>query len=754
MSISDFTKKFFHPKLGPLILHLSMPLSAAAGEVPYQLGTITVEAPLEKPSWINPDRSTTTYEVGKAGVTLFSGPGSTNPYMAVSQLPSVNAPSVDPYGMANIPGGNKGLRVRGELSTHGSAGSVEGIPLTGINPGPSSQWLFDMENVSAVSLSEGPIAPDKEAFFTTSGVLDTRLVWPDEKFGIQASQSMGSFNFRRSFVRLDSGRLANDVFLFLSASSTRANKWKGPGSSPDGRSNFEAGIVKNFSGDLEAKVYFAYNDMKENNYRPLSYAQAGNLDAYRNFDYSSSSSATPASAVNYYDYNKQSFRNWTLFSELSYRLDERSRITVKPYYLKETGNYLDGMANGKVRQWLIDHDWYGLTAEFQTRISGTGLKLGYWWESSNPPGPPTAWKMYNPTAAGGLAGASWAILSDATRRHEFSSLHALAERKFGGIELQAGARYVKETLPGFNFYNPAGIGDVSYSQALASSSGVVANRSAGSFSLSELLPFVAMNYTFTPGVELKGSIGRNYGAPGFDVWPVFQQNSATFLAKGLTADALWHTIKPETSNAIDLGLRLDYPKGYFEPTLFYARNHNKSVSYDPGVGVAYSQNIGETHAYGLQGAGGWSPRKDLDLFGSISYNRNVFDRNLPMLNGTSLAVQGLQLPDTPQWQASIGAAGHIDALTVSPVLHYSGSRYGDTQNTQAISAYATLDLNLDYRRKLSAGMFDASLSFINLFDKQYIGFVNASYYQLLSNSNAIYYPGTPRTIVGKVSVDF
>ena len=30
-------------------------------------------------------------------------------------------------------------------------------------------------------------------------------------------------------------------------------------------------------------------------------------------------------------------------------------------------------------------------------------------------------------------------------------------------------------------------------------------------------------------------------------------------------------------------------QGYFEPTLFYARNHNKNVSYDPGIGIAYSR---------------------------------------------------------------------------------------------------------------------------------------------------------------------
>lgn len=739
----------------PTLLASTITQTLAASD---ELSTVEVQdlAPTEHaPIDTAGNNSSTVYRVNETGIALFGGAGNSNPYKVIDRLPGVNAQSADAFGLANIPGGTKGLRVRGELSTHGGGGNVDGLPLNGINPGPGNQWLFDLENMSAVTLSQGPVAPDHFAFFTTSGVLDSEVRWPQAKHNLQVAQSAGSNNFWRTFVRADSGQLENGSEIFLSASYTDADKWRGTGKSPAGRNNVEGAWSRPLGEHGKGKLLFAYNDAKANNYRPLTYSQASNLGSWRYYDYDASSSATATTAVNYYDYNRQAFQNGSVIGEFEYAFNDTGKVIFKPYYLKETGNYMDGMANGKVRQWLIDHDWYGFTAEIQTRLANSDLKLGYWSESSAPPGPPTAWKMYNPTASGGVTGASWSILADTTERHRFNSLYALADHSFDTLKIQAGGRYVRETLPGFNFYNTTGIGDVSYSQALEQSSGVVANRSASSFEIGEFLPFVALNYGLTPSADLKLSLGRNYGSPAFDIWPVFQQNSAAFLAKGYSIDKMWHERKAETADAFDLGLNLRTAQAYFSPTVFYSRNHNKGVSYDPGIGIAYSQNNGETHAYGIQASSGWNALSNLALFATASYTNNVFDQNLPLLNGGTLAVAGMQLPDTPKLQANIGGTWQQGDTSVTPMLRYNGDRYGDTLQTQQIDAYYTVDLTLAYKQRVGSGSkLNMSLAVQNLFDKEYIGFINASYYQLMSSSSAYYYPGAPRTIVASLSVDY
>ena len=378
---------------------IASPAIAADHTTPLE---ITVYAPVKRDSVLkaDPANPATTYQVDKQGIDLLGGAGGTNSYTVIADMPSVSLDTVDPYGLVNMPAGNKGLRVRGEMMPHGGIGTIDGIPLSGINPGPGFQWLFDAENFSGITLSEGPIAPDKLSFFTNTGVLDSQLKWPTAERKLQASQSLGSFGFRRTFARLDSGTLGTGSRLLFSASDTAARKWRGPGNAPDGRTNFEAALDQPVSDRFDAKFYMAYNEMNGSDYRPLTYAQASNLGVYNNFGYTATSSATPSQAVYYYGYNRQNFRDWSAFSELSYRLGPQSSVMLKPFYMKEQGNYLNGMATGKVRQWLIDHNWYGLTAEYRANIGGTGVKLGYWWDSMDPPGPPTAWKLYNPTASG------------------------------------------------------------------------------------------------------------------------------------------------------------------------------------------------------------------------------------------------------------------------------------------------------------------------------------------------------------------
>ncbi|TCJ11655.1 TonB-dependent receptor [Parasulfuritortus cantonensis] len=702
----------------------------------------------------------TVYQVNEDGLATWGGPGGTNPYRAVSGMPSVNSQSADAYGLTNLPGGTKGMRVRGEVSTHGAVGSVDGIPFGTVNPGPGYQWLFDNENIASVALYQGAVAPDQTNVFNTSGALDTRLRWPTGSAGAHISQAFGSDSFSRTFARWDSGVLTGGGAAFISASHTEAEKWRGPGSAPGGRDTAALALVQPIGQAVEVKLMAAYNEMDQDHYRALTYDQAMDLGTYRDYDFS----ADPSAGINYYGYNRQKFRDWTVLSEITWKISPDSKLVLKPFYLEEKGYYLEGQSsNNKVREWLIDHAWYGLTSEYQTKIGETGLKLGYWGESTEPPGPPTAWKMYNTTASGDLSSfASWAILSKVTERHRYDSVYAMADRQLGKLKVQGGLRYMKETLPAIDAYSTktgsgTNIGDVSYDEALDQSSGVVANNSVDSRAVHAWLPYLGLGYALTPAVELKASLGRNYGAPSFDVWPVYQANSAKFLAKGITAEDLWQDLKPETSVDLDLGLRVNRGRAWFEPTVYLARFHDKKVSYDPdGTGTlpAYSQNIGETQAWGVQLAGGWLPMSNLSVFGGLSWNRNEFTENLPVEGSSDLEVKGEQIPDVPVWQANMGLTWRQGDFSVTPVARYTGSRWGDTEHTQRIPGYTTVDVSLDYQTKVSFGKLGASLAVVNLFDRKYIGVVRADYYQLLSGGSAIYYPGAPRTLVAKVSLDF
>nr|WP_244406296.1 TonB-dependent receptor [Methylocella silvestris] len=242
-------------------------------------------------------------------------------------------------------------------------------------------------------------------------------------------------------------------------------------------------------------------------------------------------------------------------------------------------------------------------------------------------------------------------------------------------------------------------------------------------------------------------------------------NAAAFAAKGITANQLWQQIKLETSAALDAGLRWTHEVsglGVFsiEPTGYVSRNDDKGVTYDPGIGIQYAQNVGQSLAYGAQLLGRWKPIDTLDIFASMSYDRNVFVSNPPVLAGASAAtvaganVTGTQLPNVPEWTAALGGTWRYGDFAFTPVANFTGSRWRDTTRTQYLSGYATVDLNFTYQFKLPAAKLEASLTISNLFNAQYIGFMNNSYFQQSTLTNAFYYPGAPRAVVGKIAMKF
>jgi len=735
--------------LPALALWVALPVGA---EEATPLGTVSVEGqpPAEEGELVAPGGgSGTQFEVTPEGMALFAAPGGGSAYSAVSGLPSVEAQTVDAYGYANIAGGNKGLRVRGENATHGANGTVDGLPLTGMGPGPGYLWLFDQENIAGVTLHQGPVPPDAIDLFNTYGTLDSRLRWPSADAERRVVMSAGSEQFWRGYARLDSGEFAGGTRLFFSGSSASADKWRGPGEAPDHADNLTLAAERPF-GDLTARLYFTRSDMAQHNYRPLNYEQASDLSTYRDYDYS----ADPAARENYYDHNRQAFENSAIIAEFEYQVSPQTSVVVKPYYSQEEGYYLSAVATGKVRKWLIDHDSSGVVTELRTRLAETDLVAGYWHYTMEPPGPPTAWKMYSADSAGHLTFSNWTMLAKVTEDHTFDSLYFTARHDFDALSLEGGVRYVQETLASIDFYNTSGVGDLSYDAALAQSSGVVADRSADGQEEELWLPYLAANYRLRPGLELKFSAGRTMGAAAFNAWNSFQGQYALFAAAGVSAQDVLDKIKPEIADGVDLGLRMEFAHGYLEPTLYYAKFRDKGVSfYDPVVGTAYSQNVGEGHHVGAQLAAGWSWDRRVDLFGALSYNRAVFDKDVVTAGGALLKVEGEQLPDVPEWMANLGLKWQpTENYSVAPVVRFVGSRYADSAHREEVPSYTTVDLTLGYQRQLSFGALELKLAAINLLDREYIGQINASEVQSTGAYN--YYPGAPRTLLGTVSVSF
>ncbi|QDF99406.1 hypothetical protein CJ010_24155 [Azoarcus sp. DD4] len=734
-----------HP--APAVLAVLLVTLCGGALAEQTLTPVVVSDTAESPqsAWFAPGSGTpaTEYVVGEEGIALFGGKGASNPYSMIQALPGVQMQSIDAWGLVNQQGGNKGLRVRGETASHGANGTVEGVPLNGPGPGPGYLFLLDAENIASVSLMQGAVPPDRFSLYDAVGQLDTRILWPRAQFGGTVSVGVGQDNYRRLFARVDSGALPGGTAFFLSASTTSADKWRGSGESPERRETFAAGLTRQL-GALDVKLLLAHNEMAADNYKGLTYAQSKDESLFDDIDYDPVPTGSSAAArTNWQGYNRQSFKTTAFLAEIGYPLGEDSRLVAKPFYAEEEGSYWYASGN-VVRKWMIDHSTYGLTTELQTRAADTALKFGYGFVSMAPPGPPTLWKQYTPTASGGLNFAGWAMLTDVTRRHDLHNLFAVADRDFGPLHVKVGLRYVKDILPSIEYYNTTGVGDVSPGAARDQSSGVIAARSVKSAAIEEWAPYLGLRYALSPHVDIKASIGSNLGTPAFDA---FQSAPVA----GLSKQQVWDNNELEIADTVDLGARVRFGRGYVEPVLYYTRYDNKGVAiYDPLLKASYIQNVGKARQYGLLLAGGWEVQRGFNLFGSLSWLRSEFTEDLRTAATTYRNTQGKQLPDVPTLTASLGAAWSWGKFTLSPVVHHMGTRYANVEHTQTMSAYTVTNVDLSWRDTTPWGALKATLAVVNLFDVRYIGYNNANE----TSDGSSFYPGAPRTLMGKLSVDF
>jgi iron complex outermembrane receptor protein len=705
------------------------------------LDEIVVESKASE-SWVEPEREAprTEYEAGREQMRWFDTPGGANSLTAIGESPGVKISTMDAYGLNNLQGGQKGIRVRGEVSTHGITGTAEGLALGGPGPGPGYLFLFDKENIASVRLAQGALPADTGGLFGGSGALDTRLLFPREQARHEVSMAFGGENFRRYFARIDSGRFASGTALFLSASKTTANKWRGHGEAPEGRNNVEFGLAQDF-GALKMKMIYAYNELAQHHYKALNYEQVSRLGHHRDDDYS-----TDPTTNDYYGYNRQDFTNQALITEFTYDIDANTRVSLKPFWARERGYYLFGGGQpNMVMKWLIDHDTYGATAEVTTKLADTHVKVGYSWTSAEPPGPPTVRKAYRITT-NGLQFQQWNTLNETADRHEYSALYMTGQKKIERFTIEGGLRYARERLPGIDAYNTTGLGDMSvedaYDAATKNPNLSVRSRTSG-----YLLPRIGFSYVFTPAVSAYINVGRNIGSPALGIF-----NQAP--APGRTSQYYWDEIRPELTDNVDIGAHFRFGDFSVDPVVYVGRTKNKGVNvYSDDTRTVWSQNVGKTRQHGALLAVAWEPSSTWRVFGNFSYTMSTFQEDVRGAGGVPLDVEGRQLPDVPRFMGNLGLIWRRHGVTVTPIVRHVGKRWSTVNYSESVPAYTTLDIGVGYELKTSHGTWEAGLSLINVFDRHYVDHISASEVNTTANGS-IYYPGAPRTLVGKLSLMF
>ncbi len=209
-------------------------------------------------------------ETQASGNTLFQG---------LNQLPGVNFTGNDAYGTS---GGN--LRIRGFDGSR-VAVTFDGIPLNDSgNYALFTNQMLDAELIDKVDVNLGTTDVDSPTASATGGTVAYRTRRPQEDFGGQATLTIGEDNYRRSFLRVDTGEFGPwGTKAFVSASYQSYDKFKGPGDLQ--KKQFNSMLRQDFENGNFIALAFHWNQNRNAFYRTTSAANFATFGrGYDNLD--------------------------------------------------------------------------------------------------------------------------------------------------------------------------------------------------------------------------------------------------------------------------------------------------------------------------------------------------------------------------------------------------------------------------------------------------------------------------------------
>lgn len=710
---------------------------AAGPEVQLEEMTVVGEK-LVTPTRQTNEQVYTGTEITRNGLDLPGAKAETSVYESMDSLPGVQVESVDASGLAVE---QTSTRVRGVRGFLGSM-TVEGVPNWGGNPMGPREYLYDMENFESIAVYKGAIpAGLGTGVGARGGAIELRPRWPEKEPGMDVNFAIGSNAYSRAHSRVDTGSVGPLGTAFsASASWTEAEKWKGPGDlGPRFNANFM--VEQPYHGEDAVKVWFNYNEIEQDLYRALGYADVQDLHGNYRKDFNETLTGVKSQDIYHYRNNSSEHSNMDVLAVVPFTFDDMFKATLKPYYSREDAEIYQGVVSqgGTVQKRIRDIERQGLLSQLDIDMDVVRLSVGHLFESVD--------MQINTDIHDPITGAfvKHSIQTENDGNGYVNSPFATLAGTVGAFDWQAGLKYFRYDEPASKGYVP--VGGVSTEAAdLARDSRVY----------DVWLPSVGVSYAVNDMFQPYASYGRSHIRP-YSYVPLinlYNSNRPAFQAAGVTLQEMFDGYDMETSDNFELGLRVTHERFDITPAIFYSKHDNLLTTvYDPRVAQSYAQNVGKATGYGLEVESNFYLTQELTLFVNPTYTRLTYDDDLSY-QGSTLKADGEQVVDTPEWMVKTGLVWKVGDFEFIPTVRYMGERYGDVEHKEKVDSYMVADLGVNYvnRDVTFAEALKLSLNLYNLFDAEYVSRINAS--DDTREGSASYYVGAPFTAVLSVGVEF
>ncbi|MBS0965959.1 TonB-dependent receptor [Acetobacter okinawensis] len=727
---------------------------------------------------------------------------------AVGQLPGVSYSSTDPLGIDTW---GASVYVRGFFQNQLGV-TLDGVPLNdqtytttnGLNI--ANAWISD--DISRVSVSQGGGSLDVASNTNLGGAMQFYTSDPKEKAGATVSQGFGSYAMKRTYVRVDSGKLnSSGTRFYVAYSRDFEKKYDGP--SPSFMQQVNAKLVQPIGDKSKISAFFNWNNAEVYGYLDKSLGSLAKYGWRQELMYPNYGQAFNYAAGNYpsgwndlvsgnytqlYDAG-QSTQDYIGGINFDMALNDNLRWQSVLYAHRDisnatysapgvcspgtsaagtcaadgsdNGNYVDGQVPLSEQVWMNREMREGFTSALDYKIARHNINVGIWYEHNDA----TASTGYfnepqlgqgSPLSTTGpydVYGAEFAK-GWAYRWHTNTfQFHAMDRWRI--LDNLTATYGFKSTV------QQTGGGNIAW-DSTGNYSGLNAQGPKGSItSAAGFLPSVNLDWRFLPGHELYFDFAENmrpFNASSYasatSPGPWMLQDQAAFRAakKSLT---------PERDFTYVLGYR--YSSQFITAGVdgYHSDNHNRLISGATGIGGADQGatllNTRRASQWGVDGVVTLVPIHGLAITNSVSYNHFTYGHNLPICNATDDDgnctgygnLKGKKMAGYPSvmYKANISYTWH-GASTWMDVNYYSKRQYSLLNDTH-VPAYwlANLGASYDFGDVGPLRGVKASFMVYNLFNAKYIAMMGENGFPATGDMQSIE-RGAVREFFGTIKASY
>ncbi|MPT49212.1 MAG: TonB-dependent receptor [Sphingobium sp.] len=719
-------------------------------------------------------------------------PPGTSVQKALNFLPGVSAHSIDALGVNEQ---SLSLQVRGFSTTH-LGYTLDGMPLgdgayNNYNGLTISRALIS-ENLGRADLATGIAGLGIPSTSNLGGALTYVSSDPKKEMGLSVSQTFGSEDTLRTFVRFDTGEHGGFSAYFsghyseqdLFVNQPAWNKSTGKQFNGKLKYEFTGGTITAF-GDLsrtnQADDAYISKDMQ----RRLGWDWGGyapDWDAYVSRAYCAVTGPAavgkcvpPTGAEKQSDItytNGQILRKDNLFylaGDFNITNSLSTRVQVYHHTNKGAGN-----------NWITGWSTQGTTStaddipvrirDTRYTINRTGLLGSVNWEIGFNQFQAGFWVEDNTSSA---ARYLWTNVTQPFNLGQYLKGQPDLAQWVQETKWKTRQFYVQDTVKLFNEALSIDFGfKGTYSRSDAEAQRGIAKAPVTATSQFASGSLTAKDY-FLPQIGAHWQV-----APQHELFASYSENMAMFqggfkLGPQSVSQAVWdaqgHTLKPETSKSFEGGYR--YVSGPLQIALsgYWVNFDDRLLQYNPcptnqqqnpGCGNSF-HNAGGVTSKGVELGILWKPLPWLSWYNSASYNKSTYNEDLDWCSGNSCVVKPTkdkQQVDTPKEMFASVVTLKEGGFSASVQGKYTGRRYYTYTNDQSFGGYVTFDLGVGYDFGNIGALKGAKLSLnvTNLTNKRYASNFDNSVFAPDDTAGTIqvFHSSAPRQFFGTLGFTF